>query len=358
MSNVAGIRLSTDDKSWMINIPFPDDYQYQMDRSALMVHKNGEPQFGSVLGFYIYRQDSYDSIGPDNYSNNAVSEIQIENFNYRTENIYNYDFKTYCIRYKDDNTVNKVFIYKINDEIVGQVELQKLGATSPDQYTIDDISPFLGSLVNTDAELENGSSSSPSEIIDSGIDPNEVIDSITKIGGTSKFLLIMAGLFVIGGIILSFALGDIGPMVLIAFIPFAIMFVIMYLVKTVISKNNLKKIDLDALRDEIARGCQAYPSMKTYLTNNYLISNHYHAFVVRYEDIVWMYPFDKYANGVRVGQDLIVCLINKKKESLPFNDEIYGTLCNTCPDALLGFSFQNKKQYKQICKEHQNQNRS
>ena len=357
MSNVAGIRLSTDAKSWMISIPFPDDYQYQMDRTALMVHKEGEPQFGSVIGFYIYRQDSFDRIGPDNYSDKAVSDIQIENFNYRTENIYNYDFKTYCIRYKDDNTINKVFMFKVNDEIVGQVELQKLGANSPDQYTIDDISPFLGALVNTDVEIEGSSSDSSSEIIDSGIDPNEVIESLTTMGGTSKFLLIMAGLFVLAGIILSFTIGDIGPIVLIAFIPFAIMFVIMYFVKAGISKSNIKKLDLDELRDEIARGCQAYPSMKTYLTNNHLISNHYHAFAVKYEDIVWMYPFDKYANNIYVGQDLVICLINKKKEAIPFNNEIYNTLCNTCPDAILGFSFKNKKQYKQICKENQNKNR-
>ena len=96
---------------------------------------------------------------------------------------------------------------------------------------------------------------------------------------------------------------------------------------------------------------------KVYITDNYLISYKDNLVIVRLNDIVWMYPYEYHQRGVITNKS--ICLITKdkkknligtitswqKKKEEPYN-ELYQFLLKKTPDALHGYSNNNKDKMK------------
>ncbi len=111
---------------------------------------------------------------------------------------------------------------------------------------------------------------------------------------------------------------------------------------------------MDELKSDIYNNCISYPTSKTYFTNNYVISNFYHNFAIKYSDIIWMYPVEKYYNGAYLGTDLVLRLKNKRKLGIIYSEEFCDIIIENNPNILFGSSNENKKRYNEIIKNENN----
>ena len=149
---IVKVKVVRDGKEYLIDLHIPSSYQYKMDQTVLMVGRDFEPTFGKIIGSYLYKIDNYDNINENNYSNGVFSNINIRNFDYKKEYIFGHEFKTYCTEYLDDHTINKTYICKINDEIVGRLEIQKFGTTNASDYGETSVNELLAILVNVEVK--------------------------------------------------------------------------------------------------------------------------------------------------------------------------------------------------------------
>ena len=346
--------LSNNNTKREIHLFLPNNYDCKMDGSVLMVGESGKTL--KIVGFYLYVFKKYEDINENNYSTAILSNSrQVENFEYKKENIFNREFKTYCIKYKDDYTVNKVYMYKINDEIVGQVELQYFGAKSNQEYSFNEISPFLSMLINTKVANIDIQNNKMNNQYNNGIpvNPDEVIENLTKRSSTMNMLLILLALYLV--ISIGFDVLYFKHIFLTIFISvWVIIFMSIYGVKYYLGKRNLKDIDFNEIKKDLLNNCISFPKMKTYFTNNYIISNYYHSFVIKYSDIIWMHPVEKYYNDSYMGTDLVISTKNKRKETVLFSEDILNIILNHNSRILYGNTSDNKRQYKEIIKNMSN----
>ena len=178
--------------------------------------------------------------------------------------------------------------------------------------------------------------------------PDDIILRLKKPPKMAIVCLVFGILFAILGIV-GIVMAIMGEAMAIAFIfcgfPFAIMFFVIYFAKILISKNALKNVNFDIIRQELMNGCMAYNN-SVFFTQNYLIGNHYTAFVTSYMDIVWIYQIDKYANGIYCGADLSINLVTGKKVAIPYSNQFVDEIRRHNPVVLVGVSHENKKEYK------------
>lgn len=345
------VKVESGSKEYLIDLSIPNSYQYKMDRTTLMVGKDFEPAFGKIVGFYFYKIANYDNINENNYFEGASSDIKIRNFDYKTESIFGHEFKTYCTEYLDDHTINKTYISKVNDKIIGRLEIQKFGTKDASDYNEASINELLAILVNVEVndKISNNSSNNDNNSTTQRNYADVVIESLNKSGSTSNMLFIFAGLFLIGALIFYIADKEMVVISVVCII-LAVVFVLMCFSKKLIGKKNLKNINLDEIRSDALKECISFENVKTFFTPNYIISNYYHPFAIKYSDVVWIYPMDKIVNGIKVGSDLYVCLINNKKQYLPNKSEFIDIIKEHNSNVIVGYSFENKKQYKEIIK--------
>ena len=153
------------------------------------------------------------------------------------------------------------------------------------------------------------------------------------------------------GIIMMIIGNDLGFVLIFCGIPFGLLFIGLYVVKIIKSKNALKNVNFDIVRAELMGGCMAYNN-SVFFTQNYLIANHYTAFVTSYMDIIWIYQVDKYANGVYCGADLSINLVTGKKGAIPYSNQFVDEIRKHNPVVLVGVSNENKNMYRQKVDEY------
>jgi len=348
------LEITKDNSKRGIHLFLPNNYDCKMDGTVLMVGETGTTL--RIAGYYLFLYRRYEDINENNYSTIlARSNLQTENYGYKKEYISNCEFKTYCIRYKDDYTVNKVYIYKINDEIVGQVELQYFGAKSDNAYSFNEINPFLSMLVNAKAENAVTLNNNMNNQYNNGnsVNPDEVINIITKNSSTMNWMIKISVGIIILGVLVDILYTKFVMMTIITLIC-AAFFMTIYGVKLYLGKRNLKGIDFNEIKNELVNNCISFPKMKTYFTNNYIISNYYHPFIIKYSDIIWMHPVDKNYNGAYLGTDLIMYTKDKRKAGFIFSEDIVNIILNHNSEILYGYTPENRKKYKEIIKNIKN----
>ena len=121
------------------------------------------------------------------------------------------------------------------------------------------------------------------------------------------------------------------------------------------SKKNIASIDFNELKKELSGEVLGYHDYKTYFTKNYLISNYYYAFAVKYTDILWIYK-DVGSSFITEGRydNLVICLRNGKKAYLFNLKEFMDEIEKRNPKVLVGNAIENKKKYKELIRDENN----
>ncbi len=127
---------------------------------------------------------------------------------------------------------------------------------------------------------------------------------------------------------------------------FGLILFVLYLVHMSKAKSNLRNIDFEYLKNELASGFTNYEN-KVYLTNNYVISNSISAFAVEYKDIVWVYKLDRMYNNYPIGLDVVINLLDGRNVSAPYYGGIIEEIEKHNPNVLVGYSSENKQLYKE-----------
>ena len=161
----------------------------------------------------------------------------------------------------------------------------------------------------------------------------------------------------------------------IAFIPFCI-FVILLIIGLVIlilsiielfnfkkSINKMDDIEISDLDKELNdKESFYYDKANLYLTKSYIINFNLKFKIIKYEDILWMYPYEQRTNGIKTSQSIKVVtndgkthtiatidIVTKKKKEI--FTEIWNTIANKNKNMLLGYTKENIKIMKNKLKE-------
>lgn len=335
------IRLNNTVQSFIITIPLPSNYVYQMNQNILTVYKEKFNSGNTTLGHFIAEFNKFEEITYENSNMNIIEKNNV---------LINNKKAIMLVTIGEDRQVHTSYTIKLNEYVCLVLELNKIGATSKEEYQTEECYQFLNLLTNsTIFDEKQEIFNEELEKSNSNINSAEVIKEIKKISSTEKTLLIFMGLFILAGIVLLF----IESYKDFAFIP-GILGVVgllpIFIAKRIISYFNLKKIDFNILKNEIDNNCFEIPSIKTYFTDNYIISNYYHSIVYKYDDILWIYAIDKYYEDHMIGKDLGIFLKKGKKTSIPFDEEFIDIICRKNPHILKGNTSENKKKYKELKK--------
>ena len=249
------------------------------------------------------------------YSGDYIYIAMLTNDNFeKLDEIYEY---TYDLEY-DGTPPETVTIYGRSEEIPNELldyALSYLNESGYDYITADNINEYVGF-----------------HYLDTSRTQNETF----------------IGAILVGGIF-----GLIGLILIICYVA--------YVVKT---KNNLKKYEteLKSIEEEINTGKAISNKIcKVYLTSKYLISYSAGLKILKLEDIVWIYPYEYRQRGVVTQKSIYVILKNGKanivanisawgREKQNAYDELYQELISKLPDALHGYSKENKEKAKEMYK--------
>lgn len=127
-------------------------------------------------------------------------------------------------------------------------------------------------------------------------------------------------------------------------------------------KNSINKLDdylISKLDMEMNLATAVYyQPVHVYLTNNYII-NFKHSFkVMKYEDIAWIYVYERRVNGIQQSQSIKIVDNNGKKHTIAkiklvtknqkqCYDAIFNTIISKNSDILLGYTDENIKEMNQ-----------
>ena len=188
--------------------------------------------------------------------------------------------------------------------------------------------------------------------------PDVILDKMKKLPRTAIWCMVFGAIMAAGAlisVIVALSGEELWWVLAIVFGIFAVMFFLIVWIKKIKSAKKMKNINMQELRNEIVSGCVSFDKAKTYFTQNYMLSNHYYSFVIKYSDIVWIYRHEKRTqNGVAIGADLMICLINGSMEYTIYSDEFCEEIVKHNPNVFESFSFENRKRYKEIVKEYKN----
>lgn len=148
-------------------------------------------------------------------------------------------------------------------------------------------------------------------------------------------------------------------------IGFIIILFINYMTKSYTTKKTIKKLkktnELNNVYDEMdATDSLNFNKINTVLTRNYLVDFVEGFDVLKYEQIKWIYIYKHSINFAEVERAIVIKTkefkqhkIAKIKPSKNKNDEqekIFNELVKRCPNALVGFTKENKKEFKEYKK--------
>lgn len=102
-----------------------------------------------------------------------------------------------------------------------------------------------------------------------------------------------------------------------------------------------------------------YSKARLYLTNNYIINFGGTFRAIKYDDIIWIYPFEYRTNGIKTSQSIIVVtkdgkknrvasidVITKKKKEM--YNEIFNTIASKNKNIIVGYTKETIKQAKEL----------
>ena len=130
-------------------------------------------------------------------------------------------------------------------------------------------------------------------------------------------------------------------------------------------KKNIKKLsneDIEKIDQELNdKETFFYKTAHAALTKNYVVhfGNTFEA--ILYQDIIWIYPYEIRQRGVKTSQSIqimtnegqmhgIASMGTYTKKSREIYEEIFDTIVKKCPNALVGFTKENKKLAKEKIK--------
>lgn len=150
-----------------------------------------------------------------------------------------------------------------------------------------------------------------------------------------------------------------GFLVLFTGIPVIIIFIIKKIGFNKVMKR-LTEMDKTYINSELESSDMLYFSnLKLFLTNNYIINFKGKFFILKYSDIIWMYPHDYYYNGFKSyqemrfmtkdGKNFSMARATTKNQILNYNS-VWNYITNKNTTILLGFTSENKVRAKEIVK--------
>ena len=143
---------------------------------------------------------------------------------------------------------------------------------------------------------------------------------------------------------------------------FAFAFLLVYIINSSRRKKVLKQYSEEDLESELDKNSTiAYEKQKVYLTDKYLISSANGLSVIEYNDLAWMYNEKRSYNGIPTGVTLLGYKTNGKVAQIATtwkNEEILKEIMTKIyeknSNILVGFTPENKKQFKEIKKNKTN----
>lgn len=268
----------------------------------------------------------------------------------------------YFATYTVDN-VNKEKVYFIFDEELAYVasldddDLKKLDKIMKFSYREEDSEmeepkpvKICGWTKEVPADLKKLAIESYNEIYDEELlkDDNFVdylgvyyMDSTTSTFTLLETEIIVGGIFALAGLI-----------VLIVYFKNA------HTTKKTLSNfsGDFDKIKMDVMSEDTFYNKKA----KMYLTRDYLITFASGFQIYNYKDIIWVYPFEYRRNGYVQSKSIYVITSDKKthviaqlsagKKNMLVFDEIYNNLLLRVPNAMHGYTKENKDKLKEMTK--------
>ena len=129
-----------------------------------------------------------------------------------------------------------------------------------------------------------------------------------------------------------------------------------YFYKNNLTKKSIRKLGNKwymVLKEIGSYDTVCYKKAKVYLTRNFIISYTNGVEVYDYNDIVWVYPHEYRYNGVLSQKSLFIvtkdthmhklAIVNASKKNLTLFDKIYDTFLKRVPNALSGYTNENKE---------------
>lgn len=140
-----------------------------------------------------------------------------------------------------------------------------------------------------------------------------------------------------------------------------VIFILLYLDSRSKIKKSLRKYEksLDIIKMELKKdNCVHIPVCKAYVTDNYLISYNKGLNIIEYKNILWLYPFLYRRKGIDTQKSIYIFTKEPKKyvvgnikaikkNSLYYN-QLYQLLLEKTPDAIHGYSKDNKEKFNQF----------
>lgn len=142
-------------------------------------------------------------------------------------------------------------------------------------------------------------------------------------------------------------------------------FVIIY-IKTIISTRlTLRKYTLNGSLEYIYSQLDqidtvVYNKDKFFLTREYIVDCSNGLVIIKYDDIRWIYPFQIVQYGITTDKSIIIVDKDKKrfkvlemwgigkKERTEMYDIVYNEICKRAPNALKGYTSENKRQLQNM----------
>lgn len=151
---------------------------------------------------------------------------------------------------------------------------------------------------------------------------------------------------------------------LIVCLPFLIIgaiVIFVYFRKNMVTKKCIEKLEgkwEEVLQEMDATDNFYFKKARVYITRNYVVSYAGGLEVYPYSDIVWIYPHEYRYNGALSQKSIMMVTKNGKahklatvsasKKNLNTFDEMYDTLMNRMPNALSGYTKENKEKAKEL----------
>ncbi len=142
-----------------------------------------------------------------------------------------------------------------------------------------------------------------------------------------------------------------------------IVFIIIYILNSKRTKKTLEVYgpELEKIKMDIYAPETLYNKPgRVYLTNEYILSYAKGLEIFKYEDIVWIYPYELKQNGFTTQKSIhvvtkdakahVIANMSMSKKKMLVFDELYNTLLLKVPNALHGYSKENSLKAKEMYK--------
>lgn len=136
---------------------------------------------------------------------------------------------------------------------------------------------------------------------------------------------------------------------------------IIYMIRTSKSLKAISKEELDSIAKEIDEGSDDYTAMRLFLTSRYLVDYSCGIRFISYDDMVWIYPYNIYRNGVLCNKSIVIYDSNGKKietyrlsmlskKNINIYDKCFEEITSKNDGLIIGFSDDNRREAKAIFK--------